>query len=219
MKFLICLRRPKWWKLRWRGNKHQKIVTRRQKQTLHQTLPIGKRLKPTKPKPKHYDCPEGYAYVETIKGRTRVRVLLDSGSNIFLINQNLVKNLHIPYETRQTALPILTSEGTNASYGGKHYTHPILLEIRWNGHRSHISCEITSPRKYDLIIRFGWWHIEHPLSNIGDLKKWEFNDTKCQSHVEDEGVGDMFERDETVPFDEGGQYVGQYVGRAYMRKN
>ena len=61
-----------------------------QKRKLHQTLPIGQRLKATKPKPKRYDCPEGYTYVETIKGRTRIRVLLDSGSNIFLINQNLV---------------------------------------------------------------------------------------------------------------------------------
>ena len=129
---LVCLTRPKWSKLRWLGNKQQNIVTMTQKGRLHQTLPIGKRLKATKPKPKHYDCPEGYAYFETIKGRTRVRILLDSGSNIFFINQNLVKNLHIPYETRKTALPILTFEGTNASYGGKHYTHPILLEIGRN---------------------------------------------------------------------------------------
>ena len=37
--------------------------------------------------------------------------------------------------------------------------------------------------------------------------------------MEDEGVGDMFEWDETVAFDEEIQYVGQYVGRAYMRKD
>ena len=152
-------------------------------------------------------------------GHTRIRVLLDTGSNIFLINQNLVKNLHIPYETRQTALPILTFEGTNASYRGKHYTHSIQLEIGGNGHRGDISCEIASAGKYDLIIPFGWWHNEHPLSNIEDPKKGEFNDTKCQSHVEDEGVGDMFEWDETVAFDEKDQYVGQYVGRPYMKKD
>ena len=122
----------------------------------HQTLPIGKRLKATRPKQKDYEYPEGHAYIETIKGHTRIKVLLDSGSNIFLINQNLVKHLLIPYETRQTALPILTFEGTNASYGGKHYAHPILLEIGRNGHQSHISCEITSAGKNDLIIPFGW---------------------------------------------------------------
>ena len=57
------------------------------------------------------------------------------------------------------------------------------------------------------------------MSNIGDPKKWEFNDTKCQSHVEDEAVGDMFEWDKTVAFDEEAQYVGQYFGRADMRKD
>ena len=152
-------------------------------------------------------------------GRTRIRVLLDSGSNIFLINQNLVKNLDIPYETRQTALPILTFEGTNASCGGKHFTHPILLEIGRNGHRSHRSCEIASAGRYHLIIPFGWWHNKHPLLHIEDPKKWEFKDRKCKSHVEDEGVGDMFEWDQAVAFDEEAQYVGQYVGRVEMRKD
>ena len=105
-----------------------------QKRKLHQTFPSGKQLKNSKPKPKHYDCPEGYAFIETVTGRTSIRVLLDLGSNIFLINQNQVKNLQIPYETRQTALPILTFEGSNAAYRGKHFTHLILLEVGRNGH-------------------------------------------------------------------------------------
>ena len=37
--------------------------------------------------------------------------------------------------------------------------------------------------------------------------------------MEDKEVRDMFEWDETVAFDEEAQYVGQYVGRAYMRKD
>ena len=37
--------------------------------------------------------------------------------------------------------------------------------------------------------------------------------------MEDEEVGDMFEWDKTVAFDEEDQYVGQYVGRAYMKKD
>ena len=37
--------------------------------------------------------------------------------------------------------------------------------------------------------------------------------------MEDEGVGDMFEWDEIVAFDEEAQYVCQYVGRAYMTKD
>ena len=37
--------------------------------------------------------------------------------------------------------------------------------------------------------------------------------------MENEGVRDMFEWDETGAFDEEAQYVGQYVGRAYLRKD
>ena len=142
-----------------------------QKRKLHQRLPIGKRLKNFKRKLKHYEYPEGYAIIETITGCTHIRVLLDSGSNILLTRENLVKNLHIPYETQETAFPILTFEGTNASYGGKHFSNSILLEIRRHRHRSHISCEIASPRKYHLIIPFGWWQNEHSLSHIEDPKK------------------------------------------------
>ena len=134
-----------------------------QKRKLHQTLPIGKRQKILKHKPKHYDCREGHTDIETITEQTCIRVLLDSGSNIFLLNQNLVKNFHIPYETRQTALHVLTIEGTNAAYGGKNFTHPILFEIERNRHRSHISCEISAAGKHDLIIPFGRWYNEHPI--------------------------------------------------------
>ena len=53
---------------------------------------------------------------------------------------------------------------------------------------------------------------------MGDPKKWEFNDMKCQSHVEHEAVGDMFEWDATVAFDEEAPYVGQYIGIAYIKR-
>jgi hypothetical protein len=36
-----------------------------------------------------------------------------------------------------------------------------------------------------------------------------FSDAKCQSHIEDEGVADMFEWDETVAYDPEAQYVGR----------
>ena len=89
------------------------------------------------------------------------------------------------------------------------FTFSILLEIGRNGHRSRISCEIASAGKYYLIITFGWWNNEYPLSHIERPKTWEFTDTKCQSHVEDEGIGNMFELDKTVAFDEEAQYVGK----------
>jgi len=104
------------------------------KRKLPQKLPEGKKRMAHRPKPTHYDCPEGHAHIETITGRSKIHVLLDSGSNIFLINQKLVTKLQIPYETRQQALPILTFEETETHSGGKHFTHPILLEIGQNTH-------------------------------------------------------------------------------------
>ena len=51
-----------------------------------------------------------------------------------------------------------------------------------------VSCEIANAGKYDMIIPFGWWHEEHPIKNIANSEKWSFEDQKCVSHVEDEGV-------------------------------
>jgi len=53
-----------------------------------------------------------------------------------------------------------------------------------------------------MIIPFGWWHHEHPTKTIGSPEKWCFKQAKCLEHVQDEGISDLFETDETVAFDE-----------------
>ena len=103
-------------------------------------LAVGKRLQTSIPKPIHYDCPEGPTYIEAAGKRIRIRVLLDSGSNIFVINQDLVDHFNILYETRQKTLNILVFDGKVNASGGKHFTDPILLEIGINSHRANISC-------------------------------------------------------------------------------
>jgi len=65
-------------------------------------------------KPKHYSSPEGKAFIE-VKGRKHViSVLLDSGSNIFLMNQNTARWLEIPTEARDSPLKITTFDGETA---------------------------------------------------------------------------------------------------------
>jgi len=160
-------------------------------------------------KPKHYACPEGKAFIE-VKGRKHsTNVLLDSGSNIFLMNQDTAQRLEIPTEARDSPLKMSTFDGETTPTGGRFYTHPILLEIGANGPGSLISCEIANAGRYDLIIPFGLWHNEHPLKNISDPKKWVFEETKCHAHIEDKAMADMFEGDETVAYDEEAQYVGR----------
>ena len=117
--------------------------------------------------------------------------------------------MEIQTEARETPLKITTFEGETAPSVGLFYTHPILLEIGANGHRSIISYEIEDAGRYDLIIPFGWWHDEHPLKNIANPSKWVFEEAKCHAHIEDEAVADLCEWDETVAYDEEAQYVGR----------
>ena len=173
------------------------------------TLAIGKHLQTGIPKPAHYDCPEGPAYIAAAGKRIRIRAPPDSRSNIFLINKDLVEHFDIPYETCQKALNILAFDGEVNSSGGKHYTHPILLEIGTNGHRTNICYKVAADGKYDLIIPFGSWHREHPIANINKPKRWTFTEQCCLGYVKDEGLGGIFEWDETVAYDEEAQYIGR----------
>jgi len=160
-------------------------------------------------KPKHYPCPEGKAFIE-VKGRKHaINVVLDSGSNIFLMNQDTARRLEIPTEARDSLLIITIFDGETASTGGIFYTHPILLEIGATRHQGLISCELANSGRYDLIIPFGWWHDEHPLRNIADPSKWAFEEAKCHADIQDEADADLFEWDETVAYDEEAHYVGR----------
>ena len=162
-----------------------------------------------KPSPKHYDCPEWSAFPFVSDKRHKILVLLDSGSNIFLLNQKTGRSLKIPYEITETPLQITAFNGEISSTGGKYYFDPIELEIGTNSHISMVSCEIADGRKYDMIIHFGRWHQEHPIKNIENPSKWRFEHANCMNHGEDEGIADMFEWDETVAFDKNATMIGR----------
>jgi len=72
-----------------------------------------------------------------------------------------------------------------------------------------VPCEIADAGKYDMLIPIGWWHHEHPIKNIETPENWSFEHTKCVEHVQDEGIADMFECDETVAFDEEARMIGR----------
>jgi len=65
-----------------------------------------------------YDCPEGHAHIYLLGKGYRIPVLLDSKSNIFLINEQLVKDLHIPYHSWADAVQIQGFTGEAISSGG-----------------------------------------------------------------------------------------------------
>ena len=149
----VCLRRLEEPKLRRHGNKPLSYKRTTMKRTLEQRGTAPKRTQKTpKPSPRHYECPEGNAFIYIADKCHKIRVLLDSGSNIFLLNQQTARKLKVPYETRKVPLRITAFNGETSATGGKYYTHPIKLEIGKNGHTTMVSCEIANAGKYDIII-------------------------------------------------------------------
>ena len=179
----------------------------KRKQPYHK--PSGKQNKAIAQLPQRYQCPEGHAHIYVLGNRYRIAVLLDSGSNIFLINETLVHDLNIPYESRTDTIPIQGFTGETLAAGGSQYTHPLYLEIGQNHHLSLVSCEIPPAGKYGMIIPFGWWHQEHPISNITDSKSWNFTDDKCRAHLLPEDEGISIEWDEDVLNDPNAVTIGR----------
>ena len=51
--------------------------------------------------------------------------------------------------------------------------------------------------------------MEHPIKHIETPLQWHFEHANSINHVEDEGIADMFEWDETVAFDENATMIGR----------
>ena len=112
----------------------------------------GKRRKRLPPNPKIYEMPDGIAHLHINSRRIRIPVLLDSGANVFLINQQLVTEFQIPTQQRQRAMPLSNFSGDKDLRSAKEFTNPITLEIGQNHHQSKITCEIATLGNRGLII-------------------------------------------------------------------
>jgi len=176
---------------------------------VYETRGPGPKRTKIKSNPQHYECPKGNAILVISDKRHKFRVLLDSGSNIFLLNQNTARTLKVRYEIREKLRKITAFNGEVFSTGGKYYSHLIQLEIDTNGHTTMVSSEIADAGKSDMIIVFGWCLHEHPIKNIETPEKWSFEHTRCVEHVQDKGIAEMFEWDETVAFDEEARMIGR----------
>ena len=77
--------------------------------------PSGMRKKTIAQEPQRYQCPEGHTHIYVFGNPYRILALLDSRSNIFLINKTLVPDLNIPYQARTDAIPIQEFTGEKRS--------------------------------------------------------------------------------------------------------
>ena len=187
----------------------KQILNIRSKRKQPSAKPSSKRKETIAQETQRYQCPEGDAQIYVFGNPYRIPVLLDSGSNIFLINKTPVQDLNIPYESRTDTIPIQGFTGETITMGGSHYTYPLYLEIGQNHHLSLVSCEIAPAAKYGMIIPFSWWYQKHPISNIADSKSWNFTNDSCKSHQLPEDEGISIEWDEDVLNDPNAVAIGR----------
>jgi len=60
-----------------------------------------------------------------------------------------------------------------------------------------------------MIIPFGWWHQEHPITDIANPENWSFDDNECRSHLLPEDEGISVEWDEDVLNDPNAVVIGR----------
>src|SRR6201747_2698826 len=172
--------------------------------------PSGKRRKLIAPEPTLYQHLEGHAHIRVAEKRFRIQVLLDSGSNVFVINEKLVQELEIPCATRQDPNKITRFAGIPVQSSGTKYTTPLKLQKGKNHHITEVSCEVAPTNRWGMIIPYGWTK-DHPISNMALPNNWEFQAKQCRGHI---GPGDWkdpsceFEWDDDVAYEPEARMVG-----------
>ena len=124
--------------------------------SVYDTRGPGPKQTKIKPSQQHYKYPKGNVFLVILDKRHKIKVLLDSGSNIFLLNQNTAQMLKVPYKIRENRLKITAFNVKVSSTREIYYSHPIQLHIRTNGHTSMVPCEIGDAGQYDMLIPLGW---------------------------------------------------------------
>ncbi len=101
--------------------------------------------------------------IQTPKGNQTVQALFDTGSNVFVIDQNWATTNSIFQVQRQHQLNISGFAGQNEASAGKAFTPHLQLSI--GTHTTSISCELaTLEPGIQLIIPGGWFLVQHPVT-------------------------------------------------------
>jgi len=108
-----------------------------------------------------------------------VKVLLDTGCSIALINQDTARRLQIPLQKYRREKIIEHFVGQKVQGAGTHRTNPMLLQ-----HRHHFSSEVfeVSPidNGVDIFLPYDWI-IRHPPQGQWDSAAVRFTSPNCRA--------------------------------------
>jgi len=111
-------------------------------------------------------------------GKHRVRVLLDTGCSVPLVNKETAWRLQIPMLKHDSTIRIENYTGQQVKEAGIFYTKPLLLQ-----HRRHFSkaiFEVTPMEpEVDIFLPY-WWISKYSLQGIWKSEEIWFNSTGCQ---------------------------------------
>ena len=109
----------------------------------------------------------------------KIKVLLDTGCSVPLINQETAVPLKIPLQEHQETRVIKNFEGKQVKGAGSHYTNPLLLQ-----HHHHYSKEIfeVSPMEVeiDTFLPF-WWIVKQPPQDVSQDLEIRFDSQKYRN--------------------------------------
>jgi len=107
----------------------------------------------------------------------RVRILLDTGCSIPLLNWKTAGKLGVELEKHDPPLPIENFTGQTVEGAGQYYTKPLFLR-----HRRHVTRERfeVSPMEegIDIFLPF-WWIAKHPPQGAWQDVEIRFNSAEC----------------------------------------
>ena len=109
--------------------------------------------------------------------RKPIKVLLDTGCSVALINQQTVSKWGIQKREHKEARTIESFTGATVEGAGQYYTRPLRLQ-----HRNHFSREVfeISPMEegIDVFLPFKWIE-QHPPQGAWETKEIRFNSAGC----------------------------------------
>jgi len=141
-----------------------------------------------------------------------VKVLLDTGCSIALINQKTVDKWGIQKRKHKEARTIESFTGATVQGAGQYYTKPLRLQ-----HRKHFSQEVfeVSPMEegIDVFLPFKWIE-QHPPQGAWETEEIRFNSARCLENCDKFATNDFsLTWDDTVVTNPEASLIG-YVSTA-----
>jgi len=133
---------------------------------------------PERKKPRCGPLPVITMLLHVEQGKHQVRVLLDTGCSIPLVNKETARRLQIPMLKHDATIRIENYTGQQVEEAGILYTKTLLLQHRRHFSKENFEVTPIEP-EVDIFLPY-WWIAKHPPQRIWESEEIRFNSPRCQ---------------------------------------